>query len=693
MDARGALGRVHPLPGGYRQRRHPTDTTTAIGSERVRNGYTLAAILCRRRDLCNSLDFFQTLKNQNMPNNSVRNLRSKIGCHCWGDQDASIAGLPHAAQVGCRWVRSTRPMQMDCLLTDTPGKYDFGRYERSVDLAVEQGMSVLGILDARWGNETGLNVLGCCSPVWEHLDVWKDFTRQVVGHFKDRVNYWEVINEPPFFWWYPTPPGVRMPSDNPDLRRAPIRHYATLLKASAEAIREADPQAKIVAGAGFADGAFLRRLYEYGCKDAFDIASVHYVPCRHPEDFARQMRILRTIMAECGDVAKPLWDTESGSGGAVIGHAVQTPAEYEAVFNVYRHCFAHEFGLDRYFWFNATSAKPDAAGQLQPEYRAIGTITRLIGDGKLLGAEHLGGEAHLYVFQGVNGPVSVVWSTAPAVANFDAAMKAISHLGEPLTLEPRQQLSGRPLFICEDLRRRVGVSVTGGRETIAKPMKQPAGEPLQVCCPRAQGTMEIDDPAWDRLPWMATRQQIAAPESTSQVSRVSSSVPAELKLAWDEGNLYLRATTFDERLDVDLPTGLVQFSLRDGNPSIAEWGYYTGGWCVLNLFASKVGPRVLSYHHILGDQYPPGLVSDAKLQVKQEGKTLVFCARLPWDRISPVRPGAHEPVLLMFTFNRADAMLDVPAEDEPWEWSHTFVDTFIVKKPALSMWVRFGVTP
>jgi hypothetical protein len=44
----------------------------------------------------------------------------------------------------------------------------------------------------------------------------------------------------------------------------------------------------------------------------------------------------------------------------------------------------------------------------------------------------------------------------------------------------------------------------------------------------------------------------------------------------------------------------------------------------------------------------------------------------------------------MFSFNRADNILDLPTGDEPEEWSHNFNDNFIVKTPALTRWVVFG---
>jgi len=148
-------------------------------------------------------------------------LTSRIGCHCWGTKDASIAALDECSRIGVGWVRSTRPMQLD-VVADGRGRYNWERGgERSVDLAIARGMTVMGILDGRWGNETIVNKLPWCSPIWEHLDDWCDFVAAAVTHYRDRVRHWEVLNEPPFFWWYP-PEGPSFAETNPRQKRAPV---------------------------------------------------------------------------------------------------------------------------------------------------------------------------------------------------------------------------------------------------------------------------------------------------------------------------------------------------------------------------------------------------------------------------------------------------------------------------------------
>ncbi len=639
-----------------------------------------------------------------MSDNLAHNLASRIGCHCWGTNEASVNAVPTFAKVGCRWIRATRPMQMEVVSTG-PRKYNFGDAgERSIDLAVASGMSIMAILDGRWGNETRINKLPFASPIWEHLDLWEDFVTAAVSHYKSRVKFWEVINEPPFFWWYPTPAGVVMPEYNAALQRAPIQAYANLLKATARAVRAVDPTAQIVVGSGFPDGYFLKHLYDLGAKDDFDIASVHYLNCRHPEDFGRGHACVRHVMAEAGDGAKALWDTENGPSGAVIGCAVQTPGEYEAIYNIYRHCLAHQFGLERYFWFNPVDRTEagvapelgvscyDAHGTLVPAYRAMQTLTTLVGDGELLAHAHPDREVHAYVFAGAAGPVSVLWATAPASVRLRGrAVEATTFVGETTQLPAEFALTGRPLFIQGNVLRDLDVTVTGRRETVAPCWENKRVNPLapRVASPRVTSFPGWDDAAWASIPPVATRDQVSVTAQQNHFCLVSTSVSAELQLAHDDAALYLRARTYDDRLDPKAPTGLVQFTFRNQDPEVAEWSFFFNSYALFNLFASDHGTMLLRFDPLYADQYPSGVVRAAEIRSRAAGDGLVFVARIPWDEIGPVRPGRHNPAYMMFMFSRADNLLNVPKGETPEEWSHNFADNFIVKPPALTRWVEF----
>ncbi len=625
-----------------------------------------------------------------MADNVARNLGSRVGCHCWGTDATSTGALPTMAEVGCRWVRATRPMQMDVVSTG-PRAYNFAdQGEGSIDLAIANGMSIMGILDARWGNETLFNTLPYASPIWEHLDLWEDFVAATVRHYRDRVKYWEIINEPPFFWWYPTPEGVQIPEVNPVLQRAPIWAYVELLKASARAIRATDPEAKIVLGSGFGDGLFLKRIYELDGRDAFDVVSVHYLSCKHPRDFARPYRVVRDLMAAHGDAHKPLWDTENGPFGAVIGQAVRTPEEYEGLFNVYRHCFAHEFGLDRYFWFNpvttvaggehATSYRL-ADGSLTPPYQAMATLARFVGEGALLASAHPGEEAHAYVFDGPQGPVTLLWATAPADYSLGGPVEAWSYLGTPTPLPAR--LTGAPLILAGNVLDRLDVTVRGPRETVVAPRRAIPPDVPGAVVPHGA---PADAAAWAAIPYLATRDDVPVVMPDDHFVAVPSSVTADVQLAWDADALYLRVRTYD---DTPSPNGLVQLALHDSDPAVTEWAFFYNAYGLINLYASPHGALCLRFEYLDPLAYPAGIMPTATLTTDPLPDGLRFTARLPWAELGPSRPGGHEPFLLMFTFNRADNMLAVPPDDHAEEWAHNFNDTFIVKAPSLQRWVKF----
>ena len=633
---------------------------------------------------------------------SDANALSRYGCHCWSTNPYSEASLEDTARLGMKWVRMGRAMQID-LVAKGPGQYDWaGAGESAVDLALEKGMSVMGVLEGRWGHETLVNKVPWCSPVWEHLDLWCDFVAAAVEHYRGRIHHWEILNEPPFFWWYPPPPGEDFPQVNPKMKRAPLRHYVALLQATAKTIRERDPSATIIVGAGFGDGHFLRQLYEHGCRDCFDVASVHYLPCQHPDNFGKAYRQMRHVMAEFGDEKKPLWDTESGPGGAIIGMAVQTPTQYLALYQVYRHCFAHQFGLERYFWFNPVptgwdvdvgnigiAIRNETGGYAEP-YRAMEVLFDQLGDGGLLGHERLHEEVHLYVFNGRRGPVTVIWATAPAVLRIPGGASAVNYLGAAEDLPKEFALTGQPHYIAGDLRHReFSVATTGARETIRPcwSTKIPTAETPSRCSVRVSRPLALDDARWSEIPLFASRAEMVVARPGDHFSAVPSALPAELQLAHDEENLYVRARVWDDPFEAAHPSALVQFSLRDSDSSVREWPYFLNGYGLFSLHISKRGARFLRFDHASPGEYPSGVIAQVPVAALKAGDALEVTARIPWKEIGPCRPGQQQPFFATFTVSRCDQLLDVPEDNDPADWSHNFVDPFIVSTASLQCWI------
>lgn len=392
------------------------------------------------------------------------------------------------------------------------------------------------------------------------------------------------------------------------------------------------------------------------------------------------------------------WDTESGPGGAVIGHAVATPDEYEGLFNIYRHCFAYEHGLDRYFWFNATGGDHapesggarDSSGKLTRRYQALKTLHDAVGEGGLTEARHLGPDVHAYRFEGPNGPVSIVWSTAPSKARLSGgAVDATDYLGNPAKIGSEFELSGLPLFFHGDVLSRLDATSIGVRDTVSPTLRPAPRDTPQATSFRTPTPLADLDHAWAAVPYFTRSTDCVSPETEDHFYKLASPVPADVQLAHDDQNLYLRARTFDPHFDPAKPFGLVQFTLRDQNPDVLEWGYYYNSYGHWNLLASDHGAKVLRYEHLLIDDYPSGSLANVPVTVKVLKDGLLFTAAVPWRVIGPVTPGRHNPFFMRFNFTRADHSLARPQGDTVEEQAHDFSELLICRSPQLSRFVIF----
>jgi hypothetical protein len=132
------------------------------------------------------------------------------------------------------------------------------------------------------------------------------------------VNAWQIWTEPNGKAYFKPEPSAS--------------RYATLLRISHDAIKHADPKARVVLGGlvglrkwhgrtlkGIAAWDYLRRLYKIpGVKRDFDVAAVHpYAP--NLKQLRKEMELVRSAMKAGGDKRRGLWITELGWGSAPKG--------------------------------------------------------------------------------------------------------------------------------------------------------------------------------------------------------------------------------------------------------------------------------------------------------------------------------------------------------------------------------------
>lgn len=202
-------------------------------------------------------------------------------------------------------------------------------WDQTLAWPLKTGISIVGggTVDVDQFN-VNLPKIGAASSVlayYDYLDTkpWTDFVKDFVGHYKDRVKYWEMWNEPDQGWCW----------------NAGQDMYAEMLRSGAEAVRSVDPTAIVVSG-GYANGATsnLDTIYKELPSKPFDMVAWHpYVfNNRAPDAFHWQSGITngtgRDTMVKYGDADKEVFfgefATDSGVAGSGGGLNERKQTEY-----------------------------------------------------------------------------------------------------------------------------------------------------------------------------------------------------------------------------------------------------------------------------------------------------------------------------------------------------------------------------
>lgn len=196
-----------------------------------------------------------------------------------------------------------------------PGRFEFKMLDEQVLAAARHGIEILPVV---WSTPAWLSPDPLRSPLRYRggSRAWASFLRLLVRRYgpggvlwrgqepREPIRRWQIWNEPNFrLFWHPRPSPVE---------------YARLLRVAARAIRGEDRQAQVVlagvapVGAGLVTWVFLRRLYRVpGAEKSFDMVALHPYAAG-VGDMSRQVRDIRTVMAEAGDEATPLLVSELG---------------------------------------------------------------------------------------------------------------------------------------------------------------------------------------------------------------------------------------------------------------------------------------------------------------------------------------------------------------------------------------------
>lgn len=216
-----------------------------------------------------------------------------------------------------KWIRQTFPWAQ---IEPEPGRFEWDKWD-AVFAKLEQccgNVKVLAVLDAppAWF-EFPLSVPRSTFHFPLSTNAFTRFAGEFARRYGDRIDYYQIWDEPNL--------GANWGG------QVEVAAYADMLKQAGDAIRAADPGAVIVlaglaptveqSSRNMADWLFLRRLYEIGARDYFDVVAgkpygFETGPADRRVDAAvlnfSHILLMREEMEHFGDAAKPLWATQWG---------------------------------------------------------------------------------------------------------------------------------------------------------------------------------------------------------------------------------------------------------------------------------------------------------------------------------------------------------------------------------------------
>ena len=236
-------------------------------------------------------------------------------------------GMALLEEAGFRYIRQVFPWQG--IERPLKGRYwdDLAqesawlKYDRLVALAKKHNLKIIARLERPppWAYPDGKPPDdGRHQGPPARLEDFGDFAYAVAQRYRGDVEIFQIWNEPNLFgeWW----------PDNPDPAA-----YVEMLKVASQRIREANPEAVIVAAVlaptietgpkNLSELLFLEGMYAHGGAPYFDVASsASYGLWNAPDDryaaahhtnLSRAI-LFREVMVRNGDAAKPVWAGEYG---------------------------------------------------------------------------------------------------------------------------------------------------------------------------------------------------------------------------------------------------------------------------------------------------------------------------------------------------------------------------------------------
>ncbi|MCC6445870.1 MAG: beta-galactosidase [Armatimonadetes bacterium] len=444
-----------------------------------------------------------------------------------------------AQEAGIKWSREEFSWSN---IQPEKGKWVWDRYDQALETAARYGISLFGLLDysSAWASTAPPEA----KSRWNHmpdLAAWSEYVFKIVSRYKGKIKHWEIWNEPNIsVFWQPAPN---------------VEDYTKLLKAGYEAVKRADPAAKVigVCTAG-SDLGFIESVFKAGGFRYMDILSTH--PYRYPASpeasgFTGELRRTRDLLERYGGT-KPIWLTEIGWPAHRGDNGVSEEEQAQMITRAYLQAIASG-AVDKIFWYDYRDDGDDRAynehnfGILRrdfspkPAYIAYKTMANKLAGLKFAQSLDIGEGNTAYLFSAGKRSVIAAWSAegerTATIRVSSSKVELTDGMGQTqkpalfgeavaLALKPLPQYLGfiggqaegdDPMaeFIYDRMR-----IARGDRGRVTMILRNPSAKPVPVS-------------ASIRLPagWTAAKlaQQLSIPADSREIMSFEIAVPADAK--------------------------------------------------------------------------------------------------------------------------------------------------------------------
>lgn len=327
-----------------------------------------------------------------------------IGLHSTMGDSISHAGV--CALVKAAGIRLVRDEISWCEVEKEKGVYAWpANIEANIDTTRAVGLEPLLILD--YGNPLYDDGNAPSSP--EGIAAYANYCRAMVSHYKGKVKYWEIWNEPNIeqFW---------KPKPDPD-------KYAILLKTASNACKEADPNCFVVGVCtSGVDLSFIKKVLAAGTITSMDALSVH--PYRYPDPpekgIISDLAEVRKAMDAVGGKGKPIWVTEVGWPTHLGPRGISVDAQAHMLVRAYLECLAGGAETVFWYWFGNDGPNPSynedhfgirfREGTPKPAYIACQTMTKLLEGATYTRSLGLGVKSRARIFRRGDDTIAALWA-------------------------------------------------------------------------------------------------------------------------------------------------------------------------------------------------------------------------------------------------------------------------------------------